>query len=89
MMFERKVTLGNMIEILTIVVAVVMFFGAIKSDVKAVDQTTTEIRKDVARIEANQSQYVTKDVYLELKEQMADIKKGLDQVNTKLDRSNR
>lgn len=89
MTWERKITLGNVIEIGTILVAVIMFFSALKSDVKAVDQSTVEIRKDVARIEANQSQFVTKDVYIELKEQMADIKKSLEQVNNKLDRTNR
>ena len=89
MTWEKKITLGNLLELGAMLFAVVIFFTTLKSDVNALNQEAQNIRKDLSRVEAYQSQFVTKDVYVELKVQMEDIKKSLETLNAKLDRQNK
>lgn len=89
MMFEKKITLGNVLELAAMIIAVILFITSMQGEVQAVNQKTEQMNRDLQRIEEQQKQFVSKDVYLELKSQMDDIKKSLETMNNKIDRISR
>jgi Tfp pilus assembly protein PilO len=83
--FEKKITIGNLIQIATLIVFAVIGFtvmqmrlDSIESNMKKVDVLEKEIVELERRLG---SQYVRTEVFAEIKVQLADIKNEIKQLN--------
>lgn len=87
MQFEKKVTLGNLLELIIILAVVVATFTSMQTridtveyQVRKIEQLQTEI-VDLERRLGNQ--YVRNEVFAEIKVQLSDIKNEIKNLNNR------
>jgi hypothetical protein len=81
MIFERKVTTGNIIEIFVLIIGVVIFATTANSKI---DSLQDELSRANKRIEGHEERYVRKDVMEQVLVQLNDIKQDLKDIKRDL-----